>query len=96
MNKYSFAKKPMKLFTLIAAASGLLLTCSTSAFAQTRVGCMASGDAIVEMPSGKLLKFYGARGPVLGDHIAKFIRFDGATMPGSRSDEYGTCTVVYK
>ena len=88
----------MRLFTTssVAIAAGFLLTCSNSAYAQTQVGCMASGDAIVELPSGKLLKLYGERGPILGDHVAKFVTFDGATMPDSRSDEYGTCTVIYK
>ena len=79
-----------------AFASGLLLATSNSTIAQTQIGCMSAGDAIVEIPSGKLLKFYGASGTVLGDHISKFIRFDGGPMPGSRSDEYGTCTVIYK
>lgn len=88
----------MKLFTTITAAiaAGFLLNCSNSTYAQTQVGCVASGDAIVELPSGKLLKLYGARGPVLGDHVAKFVAFDGAPMPDSRSDEYGTCTIIYK
>ena len=81
----------------IAFASGLLLCFTNSAYAQTKVGCIADGDAIVEMPSGKLLQFYAADGPILGDHISKFISFDGAQDPGTYvAREIGTCTVIYK
>ena len=88
--------KLLASITSAAVARGFLMTCSNSAYAQTRVGCTASGHSIVELPSGKLLKLYGARGPVRGDHVAKFIAFDGAPMLRSRSNQYGACNVIYK
>ena len=81
----------------LAIAIGLLLSCTNSAYAQTRVGCFSEGDAIIEMPSGKLLQFWSTSGPILGKHIDKFISFDGTQDPGGRvARMIGTCTVIYK